>query len=222
MHSKFAHKLEEWLLPRGRTLLVGLFVANLALAAALVGTREPAEIAAAVPAVVQEESPNIQLLAEVSASPPAAAQPAAMQCRIWGPEQTPDAFDNLIVELESSGSFPEVQPLEIKAASDYLVFIGELGSRDNAKRIAKELNALKIDSYLINRKDSPLMLSVGVFSRQSLAQRQHNRIDELGYAVEIEELERSQTVYQLSAHVPEGSPAYKSSTSACIAIAHNT
>ena len=221
MRTKFAHKLEEWLLPRGRTLLLGLLVANAGVALFLIAGRGPTVEAGTAPAVAAELEPKIQLLAEAGPAP-AIEQPPARECRLWGPEQSPDAFENLVAELSASGSFPEIESRQVKAASDYLVFIGELGSRDNAKRIAKELDALDIDSYLINPKDQPLMLSVGVFSRQALALKQRERMAELGYAVAIKELERAQTVYQLSAHVHTDSVLYKSSTSACVAIAHNT
>jgi len=224
--DKLGHKFEEWLLPRGRTLLVGLLAANVCLTVALWLTHEPsAEVAIAAAQVSEEVEHRIQLLAEVpeEAMPVTApVQKPARACRVWGPEQSPDAFTELMVQLESSGSFPEVQSLEVKAAPDYLVYVGEIDSRDNAKRLAKELDALNIKSYLINQQDQPLKLSVGVFSRQQPAQKQKNRIADLGYPVAIEELERAQTVYQLSAHVEENSEAYESSTSACIAIAHNT
>lgn len=228
MLYSIGNKFEEWLLPRGRTLLVGLVAANVCLTVALWVSHDPAPAvmmaAAEIPEQVERE---IQLLAEVppSVSPEPGLTPMqkpARECRIWGPEQSPEAFDELITQLQDSGSFPELQSLEVKAAPDYLVYVGELGSQDNAKRLAQELEALNIESYAISRQGQPLMLSVGVFSRKALAQKQKERIAELGYAVAIEELERAQTVYQLSAHVEEHSEAYKSSTSPCIAIAHNT
>lgn len=225
MLYKLGYKFEEWLLPRGRTLLVGLLAANVCLTGALWLSHESDDgVAVAAAEVAEDVERKIQLIAEIPAVTPIvqSEHKQARECRLWGPEQSPDAFTVLKAELESTGSFPELQALEIKGAPDYLVYVAELGSQDNAKRVAKELEALQIDSYLINRQGQPLILSVGVFSRQSLAERQHARISSLGYAVSIEELERAQTVYQLSAHVEEHSEAYASSTSPCIAIAHNT
>ena len=229
------NKFEEWLLPRGRTLLVGLVAANVCLTFVLIAAQQPPtgeDLADLTEIPIDRE---IQLLAEapppatssaLTAQPapdqPLPSQPPARECRTWGPEPTPDAFADLVVALEASGSFPEVRSREVKAPPDYLVYVGELGSRDNAKRIAKELDALSIESYLINHPETGLKLSVGVFSREKLAVKQQDRVAQLGYSVTIEELERAQTVYQLTAHVAPDSQAYESSTSACIAFAHNT
>jgi sporulation related protein len=220
--NKIAHRFEEWLLPRSRTLLFGLLTANVCVAFALIALQDPVETSASASLPVERE---IQLLAEVAA-PEATAQaqspkPTPRECRVWGPEQNPEAFDPLITQLKSKGGFPEVLEQEVKVPTDFLVYVGALGSRDNAKRVAKELSALNIESYLINPEDAPPILSVGVFSRQNLADKQRKRVAGLGYKVFIDQLERTQTVYSLSAHVSADSHLYKSSTSACMAIAHN-
>ena len=217
MLNKIAHRFEEWLLPRSRTLLLGLLCANICLAFALIAFQDP-QVGVASPAPVIDK--EIQLLAEVSPLEPA-PKPTTRECRLWGPESKPEAFDPLVAVLDESGGFPEVQSQEVKSASDYLVYVGELGARANARRIARELSALQIESYQINRDDGTIILSVGLFSRQQLAEKHQKRVAELGYSVFVEELERRQTIYNLVAHVEPDSELYKTSTSACMAIAHN-
>ena len=63
-----------------------------------------------------------------------------------GPEQSPEAFDALLAELDAQGGFPEVKKTKVQGAPDYLVYIGELGSTENAKRVAQELTSLEIES----------------------------------------------------------------------------
>ena len=103
MAYKVALKLEEWLLPRGRILLVGLLVANIALGGAFLFHQQSAPVVVVDAPVVRHIEPPIQLLAEV-ATAEIVPQPAARECRIWGPEPSPDAFDDLIAELEASGN----------------------------------------------------------------------------------------------------------------------
>ncbi len=217
MLQKFATNYEQWLLPRSRYLLAGLVVANACLALVLTIQPEESVIVSPTPAAL---GPEIQLLAEI----PAAEfhlQAAPRECRLWGPESDPQAFMALVAQLDAMGSFPEVQKREISGAPDYLVYVGELGSRDNAKRVARELNALEIDNYLINREAASPIISVGVFSRKSLADQHIEKIAGLGYHVFLEQLERAQTVYSLVAHVSADTALYNSSTSACMAFAHN-
>lgn len=149
-------------------------------------------------------------------------EPAAVkECRVWGPESDPSTFVPLQSELEQIGGFPELVETQIDSKPDYLVYVANLGSRDNAKRVATELRSQDIDSYLINRDDGSRILSVGVFSRKRLADRQLERVVSLGYAGQVDELPRAQTVYNLTAHVELDSQLYKTSTSACMAFAQN-
>jgi len=143
-------------------------------------------------------------------------------CRVWGPEQKESAFNSLAKQLDALGGFPEVRKRTVQSTPDFLVYIDDLGSRDNAKRVAAELASVKTDSYLIIAEDGRPILSVGVFSRRALADRQHNRMQKLGYKVGLQTVERTQVVFNLTAHVPLDSPEYESSTSSCVEIAQGS
>ncbi len=170
---------------------------------------------------VQPEQPQTLAAASEPARSggPDAAELPARECRVWGPEQTPDAFAALQSELRAQGSFPEVKATDIQAAADYLVLVDKLGSRDNAKRVRQELNSMDIDTYMMTRDDGSMVISVGVFSRQGLARRQLQKVSDMGYSAQVEQLQRSQTVYNLSAHVAVDSPLYATSISSCLNIA---
>jgi cell division septation protein DedD len=214
--QKFATNSEQWLLPRSRVLLVGLLTANACLALWLNVAQEPIAV---VEAPASDIGPEIRLLAEVPI--PSTPKLTSRECRSWGPEKDPQAFASLVAELDLTGSFPEVQKQEIMGAPDFLVYVGELGSQDNAKRVSQVLKSQGIDSYIIDRENDYLILSVGVFSKESRANIQLERVSVLGYDVFIEQLERVQTVYNLMAHVNVDSDFYASSTSACMVFAHN-
>ena len=122
-------------------------------------------------------------------------------CYAWGPFSDADALDPLQDEIKALGAMAHVASREIKGKSDYLVYIGPEASRDAMRRIRRELDALDIESYMIVQGPYANRVSVGVFSRQTLALAQRDRVKALGYDVDIEELARSHEVHHLIAEV---------------------
>ncbi len=216
-------RFEQWLMLRSRSVLAGLVISNVLVAALLVGFRE-----APVPTepAVSSFAPEIQLsMPQIAAAPEQSliepAEPVA-ECRFWGPEASEDAFAGLKSELEQMGGVPHIVKSEIEGTPDYLVSVVGLRSIEQAKQIAKELTALNIESYVLRREDAQPALSVGVFSRQDLAETQQQRVQKLGYQVSVDALIRTQTVYNLWAHVVADTELYRSSIAPCPTIAHNT
>ena len=224
MLQKVGFQLEHWLLPRRHIVLAGLLCANVCLSFALIAAQKPQpnDQSALIPLENQ-----LKLVEEVSlqtagtTNSPLDRQTSAKECRSWGPESDPIEFQTLQTQLSELGGFPEIIEMQVEGKPDYLVYVANLGSRDNARRVSAELLSQNIESYLINRDDGTRILSVGVFSRSQLAQRQLKRISDLGYTGQMEELSRAQVVYNLTAHVALDSDLYNTSTSACMAFAQN-
>ena len=170
--------------------------------------QEPGDLAAPVGA------PARTSLATAS---PSSSNAAPKLCRIWGPQNSAEAFSDIRSKLDRSGGFPEILTTEISSATDLLVYVSAL-SVPAAKQYAAELGALGIESYVIQR-ETDVILSVGVFSQPGRAKRQLNRVAELGYETAIQELPRSQTIYTLRAYIEQDSPLFASSTSDCLTIA---
>ena len=78
----------------------------------------------------------------------------------------------------------------------------------------QELKAVKVDNFRIQRDEGDI-ISVGVFSRRLLADRQLARVRELGYPADVQVMERSQTVYNLQAYVDRTSALYAQSSQDC-------
>lgn len=233
MLQRVGFQLEHWLLPRRHIVLTGLLCANVCLAFVLIAVQEPRpnDQSALLPLdnqlkLVAEAQPPAQgeLVASLQGQSQTSIQPvksAAKECRSWGPESDPLEFQGLQTQLSDLGGFPEIVETQVAGKPDYLVYVANLGSRDNARRVSAELLSQNIESYLINRDDGSRILSVGVFSRAQLARRQLKRVSDLGYTGQMEELPRAQVVYNLTAHVALDSDLYKTSTSACMAFAQN-
>ena len=233
MLQKVGFQLEHWLLPRRHIVLTGLLCANVCLAFALIAFQDPRpndqspllpldnqlKLVEETLSTTQRETIASAQNQTQTAAPSAKA--TAKECRLWGPVSDPLEFQVLQSQLSELGGFPEIVEMQVEGKPDYLVYVANLGSRDNARRVSAELLSQNIESYLINRDDGSRILSVGVFSRVQLAQRQLKRVSDLGYAGRMEELPRAQVVYNLTAHVALDSDLYKTSTSACMAFAQN-
>ena len=231
MLQRVGFQLEHWLLPRRHIVLTGLLCTNVCLAFVLIALQDPRPndqsplmpldnqlklVEEAVPSPQEESVASVPQQMQAAAS---SVKSSVKECRSWGPESDPLEFQGLQSQLTDLGGFPEIVEMQVEGNPDYLVYVANLGSRDNAKRVSAELLSQNIESYLINRDDGSRILSVGVFSRSQLAQRQLQRVSDLGYAGQLEELPRAQVVYNLTAHVALDSDLYKTSTSACMAFA---
>ncbi|MEM7101306.1 MAG: SPOR domain-containing protein [Pseudomonadota bacterium] len=176
---------------------------------------EPLFVAAAEPSENVEPANNSDVIT------PAATNTQPRECRVWGPLSDPEAFDDLSNNLEAIGGFPEIREIEVVLSPDFMVFVGPLPNMAQARQVAADLRDLQIDNYVFNREDSGPGVSVGVFSREGLARRQHQKVVQLGYEVSIEPMQRSQKAYNLYAHIEQNSVHYPSSISGCMDIAQN-
>lgn len=220
-------KFNQLFLPHSRYVLVSLLAANLVVGVYLANREQvPQQFAGPLPAI----EPELRLVDAYATADEARAaankatvleqaERTVRECRVWGPEPSPEAFTELATKLRSSGGFPEIVGTKVHGRAEYLVYVDHLDSRDNAKRVAQELESLKIESYLMTQADETPVVSVGVFSSQDRAQVHMQRVSELGYEVVIEEMSRSQTTYNMTAHVFPDTQAYSSSISTCAMIA---
>jgi len=204
-------------LPYRRIFLMGMVAANLCLPLVLISWQDQTNHVEEIPSKAVAE---IRLIDEVGVRSVTDVPEVFTECRIWGPEVEAGAFDGLIAQLDQQGGEPDIQMSEVPVAPDYLVYIGGLGTNASINRVIAKLNDQRIDSYVIKRENAAPILSVGVFSRQEYAELQLTTVEKLGYKGFIEELPKSKTVYNLTAHVSIASELYKSSNAGCMTFAH--
>jgi hypothetical protein len=194
-----------------------LVVVNLTLLALHLseGQPETAESALREPAQAEALSPTLRLVSELV---PERQARSPLLCRAWGPFSDTGDLERVVEELELQASDFEIIESEIPASTEYLVYIRPAGNRDAAKRVVEELRSQDIDSFIMGGRFNN-SLSVGLFSRESGALEQQQRVVALGYSANIEPLHRSQRAYHLLARVaPERSVAAEQNR-ACAEIA---
>lgn len=143
---------------------------------------------------------DIRLLSEADrqqrreqAVAPAAA--ATETCLFLGSFQQEGAAREVEQRLMSLDIQGEVRGIDAAAGLDYWVYLAPLASRQASLRQLKELQARKIDSYIITQGDLANGISLGIFPRSDSAQSVMRRLIDAGYEPLLRELPRAQRSY---------------------------
>ncbi|WP_440468132.1 SPOR domain-containing protein [Pseudomonas sp. YH-1] len=150
---------------------------------------------------------NIRLLSESAEAPqrrPAEEKPAtapASACVYLGSFPVEDRARQLVQRLLSLDVQASVQTVDAAAGLDYWVYLPPLASRQASLWQLRELQARKIDSYIITEGDLTDGISLGIFQRKDSADSVVERLKAAGYDALVRELARSQHDYwaQISA-----------------------
>lgn len=89
----------------------------------------------------------------------------------------------------------EVEVADAASGLDFWVYLAPLASRQASLRQLKELQARKIDSYIISQGDLVNGISLGIFQRNDSAQSVMQRLREAGYEPLLRELPRAHRSY---------------------------
>ncbi|MBD9679642.1 SPOR domain-containing protein [Pseudomonas sp. PDM18] len=147
------------------------------------------------------EQKNIRLLSESAEAPrrrpveekTVAAPPSA--CIYLGSFPAEDRARQLVQRLLSLDVQASVQAVDAAAGVDYWVYLPPLASRQASLWQLRELQARKIDSYIITEGDLTDGISLGIFQRKDSADSVVERLKSAGYDALVRELARSQHDY---------------------------
>ncbi|MDO9619605.1 MAG: SPOR domain-containing protein [Pseudomonas sp.] len=144
--------------------------------------------------MAQDSKRDIRLLSE--SSTPSRREVAEVQsveavCLFLGSfEQMADAsaVEQRLLSLDIQS---RVQSMDAAAGVDYWVYLPPLASRQASLRQLRELQARKIDSYIITQGDLANGISLGIFPRSDSAQSVMQRLRDAGYEPSLRELTRA-------------------------------
>lgn len=88
-----------------------------------------------------------------------------------------------------------VQSVDAAAGLDYWVYLPPLASRQASLRQLKELQARRIDSYIITQGELANGISLGIFPRVDSAESVMQRLRDAGYEPALKELPRAHRSY---------------------------
>lgn len=155
------------------------------------------------------EQKNIRLLSESTEAPqrrqveekPVAPTAACLFLGDFPGEERAKLLMQRLLSLDVQAS---VQTVDAAAGIDYWVYMPPLASRQASLWQLRELQARKIDSYIITEGDLTDGISLGIFQRKDSADSVVERLKAAGYEALIRELARSQHDYWVQV-APESS-----------------
>ncbi|WP_137820681.1 SPOR domain-containing protein [Pseudomonas sp. 2FG] len=112
-------------------------------------------------------------------------------CLFLGGFEREDAAQVVEQRLLSLDIQSQVKAVDAPAGLDYWVYLAPLASRQASLRQLKELQARKIDSYIITQGDLSNGISLGIFPRGESAESVMQRLREVGYEPMMRELPRA-------------------------------
>jgi cell division septation protein DedD len=146
--------------------------------------------------MAQESKRDIRLLSESSAPVrrEAVAVPATVTeavCLFLGSFEAAGDAASVEQRLLSLDIQSRVQSMDAAAGVDYWVYLPPLASRQASLRQLRELQARKIDSYIITQGDLANGISLGIFPRSDSAASVMQRLRDAGYEPSLRELTRA-------------------------------
>ncbi|MDD0841302.1 SPOR domain-containing protein [Pseudomonas sp. Gutcm_11s] len=124
--------------------------------------------------------------------PQATSQSTDQTCLFLGSFQQEDGARQVEQRLMALDIQAEVRSVDATAGLDYWVYLAPLASRQASLRQLKELQARRIDSYIITQGDLANGISLGIFPRSDSAESVLQRLRDAGYEPLLRELPRAQ------------------------------
>jgi cell division septation protein DedD len=149
-------------------------------------------------AILRSGQGDIRLLSESTAPRPREQPRAALEdtvCLFLGSFEQKAAAQALEQRLISLDIRSSVEAIDATAGVDYWVYLPPLASRQASLRQLKELQARKIDSYIIAEGELANGISLGIFPRGDSAQSVVERLRGAGYEPLLKDLSRAERSY---------------------------
>tara|TARA_R110000868_G_scaffold333645_1_gene594423 strand:- start:73 stop:744 length:672 start_codon:yes stop_codon:yes gene_type:complete len=144
--------------------------------------------------LVQDSKRDIRLLSESNKAARrelVEVKPAEAVCLFLGSFELMADASAVEQRLLSLDIQSRVQSMDAAAGVDYWVYLLPLASRQASLRQLRELQARKIDSYIITQGDLANGISLGIFPRSDSAQSVMQRLRDAGYEPSLRELTRA-------------------------------
>ncbi|MEZ5507429.1 MAG: SPOR domain-containing protein [Gammaproteobacteria bacterium] len=146
----------------------------------LLTERLPAPGSASPPPSITPEKPKAQ-----PPQIPVRQDVSRSVCLRIGPFDGEESRKALLAELVQAGLKAQSPAPEAYVTTQYWVMLPPYDTRRRALQTLRELQARKIDSYLVSSGDLKNAVSLGLFSREELAKGVQEKIREAGYPAEI-------------------------------------
>lgn len=189
-----------------RALLVVLLALNLGVGAWLLFA--PSRVHAPPPAA-DPGVPELQLLADTRAPPPAPAgapaPPAAETCTALGAFTTADGMRAALRALSPHVVRIRYRQKDVTHSHGFWVYLPATATREAVLDEARQLGAKGItDYYVVTAGDTQNTISLGMFNDPANAQKRVAQLKELGFSAQIRQRVDTEPAYWIDYAVPAG------------------
>ena len=127
------------------------------------------------------------------------SEPAAQEvCYTLGPFANPAEAQKWGEKIKASGFSVTQRAIEEQAESGYWIYLPPVDDPDVARALSKELAEKGVkDYFIVTTEDNKNAISLGLFSRESGAQRRMEEMSKLGYQPQIDIRYTDRTLYWL-------------------------
>lgn len=125
-------------------------------------------------------------------------------CEMVGPFKSRSAADEFNERLQAIEIKAALKDIELPAGIGYWVYLEPVATRKEALRHLAELQAQKVDSYVIPKGELANGISLGMFSRKVLSGARVKEMESLGLKPKVEEIERSYNELWVMLELGEG------------------
>ncbi len=162
----------------------------------LLTERLPAATSPAPPPTISPEQARLV--------PPTMPAPDARICAQLGPYGTAEGGESAVRQLKAVGIEKVMSVPQQTLHTQFWVLLPQAETRRRALQTLRELQARKIDSYLITSGEMKNAISLGLFSRDELAKSVQEKMREVGYPAEIHRKEKLEKAFwvQMSSNQP--------------------
>lgn len=149
-------------------------------------------------ATIPASAPTTRSAAVVDNKPaPKSSVPDGLLCYSIGPIPKRELAEGVIQQLNIADVSSRLQEIGTDKAARHWVILPPQSSRQQAQRLLRELQARKIDSYLVSSGELTNAISLGLFSREALATGVRDKVREAGYPAEIRLKEPAESQFWL-------------------------
>lgn len=171
----------------------------------LVAAMQWVTMRAKAPPEVYVERPDvevIQLRQEHEAQGSAAALGNTDQCLLLGPMPSQDAATYWHKQFQWAAISSETVVQAVQKAPSYMVYLGPMASQAEAVKLLQELQAQKIESFVIASGAFENGVSLGIYENIDLATVKKEEMSQRGFAAKVGEMERQKEAFWVFVSTP--------------------
>lgn len=152
--------------------------------------------------VQRADAKVVQLRSEFEDQSVQGATMGSEQCLLLGPLPSQDAATYWHKQFQWAAISSDTVVQSLQKAPGYMVYLGPMPDKDQALSLLQELQAQKIESFVIASGEFENAVSLGVYENIDLARVKKEEISQRGFVAKVGEMERQKEAFWVFVSTP--------------------